>query len=84
MAMKVVNDHVVNYPAQTGANAQTMFVLTQDDAGLYAVYVGNVRDWKDATQRKDRANWVMGNGAKVNLQVARMHFPFITAEYYRS
>ncbi len=85
--MKIVNTLCLHMPTQI-PDARFMAVLTMDDPGLYAVYVGivnlpeqNLKKYSD--RRMWAADWVAGHGAKQPLAHARVHFPFLTEKIYR-
>jgi hypothetical protein len=81
--MKIVNTEAGFAPDMQNTDACVLAVLTQDDAGKYAVYVGVVRN--DPSRRAQHAERVASGGRKlVQWQVARGFFPFLTEEMYRA
>jgi hypothetical protein len=90
--MNVINTYHVAVPAQSSVKAASFLaVLTTDDAGLYAVYIGithlNDPDMSGAEYRKahDKAGqWVAHNGLKQSYKKALAYFPDLAPSEYRS
>jgi|TARA_Y100000296_G_scaffold80796_1_gene106850 hypothetical protein len=86
--MELANVSAPSYPAQKDCNSRLLAALSQDEAGLYAVYVGLVvpgEHFNDyaASGRTKEGEWVIANGAKLSLKDARLHFPGLKEENYR-
>ena len=77
--MNIINTQPVDYPTVT--NSRVLAVLTQDAAGLYAVYIGIVD--KDAV-KENASLWVAHNGSKLSYAKALAYFPNIPDAVYRS
>lgn len=72
--MEIINKQIFNFPAQgcTDDGPSLMAVLTEDDHGLFAVYVGY-----------GSPNWIAANGAKETYKRALYYFPMLKKEHYR-
>jgi hypothetical protein len=71
------------------AGREVLAVLTQDAAGLYAVYVGIVKPahpgaaaTADAARAQDNAEWVARHGSKQTWKKAEFFFTGIKEEEY--
>ena len=80
--MKVVNTQsYYTYGCGGDANRYPMFVLTQDDAGKFAVY------WGMATVGADpevEASAIAGSGSKCSYAKSKFAFSGIAEEDYRA
>jgi hypothetical protein len=83
MTMKCVNTTEGGIPALSGqGQTKVLAVLTQDDRGLYAVYVGLVSS--DDRYKNRNISEVMKFGAKLTLRRARFFFPDLVEAQYRA
>jgi hypothetical protein len=80
--MKIVNTEIPGVPCRNG-DWHVLAVLTQDDAGLYAVYVGIVERAANDGHKKVRAEWVAHNGAKLTFEKSKAYFRGIEEKSYR-
>ncbi len=84
--MKIINHQFLNAPCQRDVKATALAVLTQDDSGQYAVYLGVTIDpWTtdNASAIEEAKTWVAHNGAKLSYRAASVHFD-IKEEDYRA
>lgn len=93
MMMRVVNTEVINIPnlMRGEHHASALAILTMDDVGMYAVYVGIVslrwhpdldqEEWSD--MKMSAANVVMHRGLKLRYRAALNYFPFLPEDGYR-
>lgn len=70
--MEVINRQNFNFPKEEGGTGVVTGVLTEDAAGLFAVYVGNGSD-----------DWIAACGNKLPLHKATFFFPSLTKKTYR-
>lgn len=88
MAMRVVNAAVGSAPDLTRHHrtgeprASVVRVLTQDDAGTYAVYEGIIMIGENGRPVQEAAyDTVMYRGRKLNVRAASEHFTGIADRY---
>jgi hypothetical protein len=82
--MRVVNTYVPGIAAYSHTNASLMAVLTQDEAGLYAAYIGIVPETVQHSPERERyAEWIAHNGTKVRFAKVADYFTGITDKQYR-
>ncbi len=80
MAIDVINSYMPPYPAtQNSHGAAMLHVLTQDSAGLYAMYSAIVHSTMDRIKAEA---WVVGSGQKATRALALATFSF-DKEMYR-
>ena len=87
MTTTLVNTEVQSVPT-TVTDAHLVAALTQDDSGLFAVYLAIVIiDWtshRDAHQvRASAGAWAMAHGAKLSHRDARSYFRGLSEIEYR-
>ncbi|HKD76085.1 MAG TPA: hypothetical protein VKB76_11350 [Ktedonobacterales bacterium] len=85
--MQIVNHDIVAYPSMI-EGAVLLAVLTRDEAGLYAAYVGLVpfKGLDSATravEQSEQANWIARHGHKLTHEKSKQFFRGIDAEEYR-
>ncbi len=81
--MKIVNTETLGVPSHPDMLQPAVFraVLTQDDAGKFACYVGIVpADQSSASY----SYWIAAMGAKQTWKNATAYFPNIKQEEYRA
>ena len=86
--MKIVNHQHVTTANQRDVGAVCLTVLTKDGEGLYAVYVGVVRDpWADenctSNSLEEAKSWVAANGDKMSWRKASCFYD-IPEDKYRA
>jgi hypothetical protein len=82
--MNIVNTYVPGIAAYSHVNASLMAVLTQDEAGLYACYIGIVPETQmHSPERQRYAEWIAHNGTKVRFAKIADYFTGISTEQYR-
>lgn len=79
--MKIVGTHVPGL-AQFENAGQLMVVLTEDEIGQYAAYVGIIPNVTEAA-RPRYASMIAHNGTKLQAHEAAAHFPPIAGKPYR-
>lgn len=82
--MSIINTHFPCYSTQPGARAQVCVALTSDERGLYAAYIGIVKDAVTEAERMAAAEWVSARGSKLRWKDAITHFPQIPESKYRA
>ncbi len=86
--MKIVNTCCLQTPTQL-PGAHLLVILTKDDTGMYAVYIGIVplvppENELYADQRADAADWVADHGDKQTYLSAQRYFPGLAEKTYRA
>lgn len=86
MATEIVRACFPGIPEAPGLDAVVCVVLTKDDCGKYACYIGIVS--RSATIGADEPNtpghwWVASSGAKLNVRRAGEYFSGLNDDNYR-
>lgn len=82
--MTIINTHFPGVPVQPGVAAQVCYVLTSDDRGSHAVYMGIVAACADYEARTRAAQWVAERGTKLRYAAALTQFPGLPESKYRA
>jgi hypothetical protein len=85
--MKIINTEIAAYPCKGNNPHVVLAVLTQDDAGLFAVYAGIVaRDslGENLETLSPQSIWVAYNGNKLSFERSKQFFNGIEQKNYRA
>lgn len=87
--MKIISTEYPYFPQHPTVvgKAAVLVVLTQDDTGRYAAYIGNARDPNalEENQRVGDAHWVAQRGSKLSFADAvPKYFVGIREDQYRA
>lgn len=82
--MRILNTYFPGIPAQINAHAQVCAVLTEDESGHQAVYLGIVKKCNNEGERDAAGMWVATMGTKMRWRDSLMFFPQIKESTYRA